>query len=143
MDTLDRQPGEKFHTWAKRIQECMNFYYFPRSHALYPKSCKNINDYIVCIRYIRTRSNLNRCYYCKKWIDHGHDWKTRLENDHLHYKICPINAFHNQYTQNAIIIQKAFKSYITRKKFLAFLIIQRAILAWLYRPNGPIMKKAE
>ena len=76
MDTLDRQPGEKFHPWAKCIQECMEFYYITRSRVSYPNSYKSINNYIGCIRSLRVRPNLYSCYYCKKWYEHDHDWKT-------------------------------------------------------------------
>ena len=51
IDILNRQLGEKFYTWAKRIQECMKFYYFTRSHIPYFKSYKSINDYIICIKF--------------------------------------------------------------------------------------------
>src|SRR5271170_6483353 len=80
MDTLDRQQGEKFHTWAKRTQEYMQFYY-RFSYITYPKSNRVVNDYIGCIRRLRTELNLYRCDLCKEWWNQGHNEKTYLKID--------------------------------------------------------------
>ena|SRR2546421_8346 len=46
-------------------------------------------------------------------------------------------------TEPAEKIQFAWKNYLDRKRDQASRIIQEKVLEWLYRPGGPMMKKAE
>src|SRR5271170_5148902 len=120
----------------------MQFYY-NFSYIPYPKSNRVVNDYIGCIRRLRAEPNLYRCSLCKERWDQGHDVKTLSENRRMHDFICSSTYFYSRYIQKATAIQATFKGYITRKKFNASRIIQQAVLKWLYRPEGPMMRKAE
>ena len=102
-----------------------------------------MNEYIGCIRYLRAEPNLYRCDLCMERRDQEHNEKTYLKNMHMHHFICSSTYFYSRYTQKATAIQVTFKSYITRKKFNASRIIQQAVLKWLYRPGGPMMRTAE
>src|SRR5271156_4408059 len=104
MDGLDRQQGEKFHAWAKRTQEYMQFYY-SFSYIPYPKSNRVVNNYIGCIRRLRAEPNLYRCSLCKERWDRGHDVKTLSENRCMHDFICSSTYFYSRYTQKATAIQ--------------------------------------
>jgi len=65
MDRLDRQQGEKFHIWAKCIQEHLQFY--ECDDVSYPRSIIYVKVYIDIIREFKSRPNLRRCCFCKKW----------------------------------------------------------------------------
>ena len=80
---------------------------------------------------------------CRELYNKGHNHETYLKNMHMHYLICSSTYFYSRYTQKATAIQATFKGYITRKKFNASRIIQQAVLKWLYRPGGPMMRTAE
>ena len=60
MDNLDRQPGEKFHTWAHRIHnrytKC-TYWGVP-----YPASINSVNQYIERIRNSRKCYDCGRCF---------------------------------------------------------------------------------
>jgi len=46
-------------------------------------------------------------------------------------------------TELAKKIQFAWKNYLDRKRDQASRVIQERVLEWLYRPDGPMMKKSE
>jgi hypothetical protein len=46
-------------------------------------------------------------------------------------------------TEPAKKIQFAWKNYLDRKRDQASRVIQERVLEWLYRPDGPMMKKSE
>ena len=46
-------------------------------------------------------------------------------------------------TESAKKIQFAWKNYLDRKRDQASRVIQERVLEWLYRPDGPMMKKSE
>src|ERR1051325_4510564 len=46
-------------------------------------------------------------------------------------------------TKPARIIQYAWKRYQQKRKDCASRVIQQKVLEWLYRPDGPMMKKSE
>jgi IQ calmodulin-binding motif len=142
MDTLDRQPGEKFYIWAKRIQARLQFYESVWGVS-YPRTKILVNVYINIIRDYMHRPHFKHCNLCFELIDIGHNEDNAWFNFHLHYLVCPRSLAFGDNTINALRIQATFRGYITRKKFLASLNIQRPVLAWLYRPNGPMMRKAE
>ena len=139
MDTLDKQPGEKFYIWAKRIQARLQFYEsvwgvsYPRTKILY----------INIIRDYMHRPHFKHCNLCFELIDIGHNEDNAWINLYLHYLIYPNSLAFEYYTIAVLRIQALFRDYITQKKFNASRIIQHPVLAWLYRPNGSMMKKAE
>jgi len=67
MNGLDRQPGKKFHIWAKCIQEHLQFY--ECDNFSYPKSIISVKVYIDIIREFKSKPNLHRCCFCKKRWD--------------------------------------------------------------------------
>ena len=88
--------------------------------------------------------NYKMCFNgCYESIDYGHDWSTFLKNMRLHSFICPVSYLRPHYIDAVETIQEAWRNFIERKRNHASQTIQQAILPWLYRPGGPMMKKAE
>jgi hypothetical protein len=88
--------------------------------------------------------NIQPCLFgCGRNLDVGHSFTEKLQAQKWHQQICPRFWFFYEYTKNARVIQKAFRNYIHRKHSKAAKTIQRAVIHWLYRPDGPMMRKAE
>ena len=145
MDGLDRQPGEKFHEWASRIQcelRCFEGTYQP-----YPRSHQLVEQYIGRIRQPPSRPPLPLpymiCCFCNQMMYFGFDRTANDQLYNLHGYICPSNINYSRTVQKTIRFQKIFRGYITRKKLKAAKIIRQAVFPWLYRPGGPLMQKAE
>ena len=145
MDNLDRQPGEKFHTWAHRIHNRYQDYlgYSNTYDSPYPKSRGLINKYIECIR------NKKKCYDCGEYILIGQivflNWHMDIQEViksewKRHRKFC---YYIPQKRINAVItLQQAWRRRrIEHNCKIRFL--QKKILAWLYQPGRPMMKNAE
>lgn len=138
MDSLDRQPGEKFHTWAKRVHEYyLDFYCV----APYPISKVSVNNYIEKIR------NGKKCYNCGSYI---------VAEPCNYLTLADAWEAHSNYLCNGYCLRKEInariKASITlqmawrRKKIIykcKIRFLQKVILAWLYRPNGKLMKNVE
>lgn len=142
MDGLDRQPGENFHAWAKRIQDQLRHF---EGKQPYPRSHQLVEEYISRIRQQPPRQPLPyiiRCL-CGQRIHCGFDITTADQILNLHRYICPGNLYYHRTVQRTIRFQKIFRGYITRKKLKAAKIIRQAVFPWLYRPGGPLMQKAE
>ncbi|CAB4407447.1 unnamed protein product [Rhizophagus irregularis] len=118
-DGLGRQDDESFHTWARRIQNAVQYYEtcsrIGYKRPPYPRSRQDVYAYIVHIRRI----------------------VSRLPNS------CPKHFNFDYYTHHAEMIQKAFRRYIERRNNKAARIIQKVAIPWLYRPGAPLIQKAE
>jgi hypothetical protein len=141
MDTLERQPGEKFHDWAKRIQILVIFYdgYCPRL-----RTQEVVETEIGFLRLKMQIPNLRICVWgCGRLLNLGHSFAEASQVKKWHRKICPRYWLFDQNTKRARVIQKAFRSYMHRKYSKAAKTIQQAVIHWLYKPDGPMMRKAE
>jgi hypothetical protein len=90
------------------------------------------------------RPNLHPCFWgCGYNLDIGHSSAEACLAKRWHHKICSQFWFFDENTKSTRVIQKAFRNYIHRKYFKAARTIQQAVIHWLYRPDGPMMRKAE
>ncbi|GBC32455.2 hypothetical protein GLOIN_2v1877637 [Rhizophagus irregularis DAOM 181602=DAOM 197198] len=148
-DGLGRQDDESFHTWARRIQNAVQYYdtcsRIGYKWPPYPRSRQAVYAYIVHIRRIVSRlPNRWYCTYCKYFIDRG--WGADASMDQavrLHLYSCPKHFNFDYYTHHAEMIQNAFRRYIERRNNNTARIIQKVAIPWLYRPGFPLMQKAE
>src|SRR5271154_7456734 len=106
MNGLDRQPGKKFHIWAKCIQEHLQFY--ECDNFSYPKSIISVKVYIDIIREFKSKPNLRRCSFCRELYNKEYNHETYLKNMHMHYLICSSTYFYSRHTQKATAIQAVF-----------------------------------
>jgi hypothetical protein len=138
MDTLDRQPGEKFYDWAKRIQILVVFY---DDYCSRLRTQKVVETEIDILRLKMQIPNLRLCFWgCGHLLNLGYSFAEASQAKKWHHKICPRYWL---FDQNTKVIQKAFRNYIHRKYSKAAKIIQQAVIYWLYKPDGPMIRKAE
>jgi hypothetical protein len=87
MDTLERQPDEKFHDWAKCIQILVVFYdgYCPRL-----RTQKVVETEIDILRLKMQILNLRLCFWgCGHLLNLGHNFAKAKQAKKWHHKICP------------------------------------------------------
>jgi hypothetical protein len=88
--------------------------------------------------------NIQPCLWgCGHNLDVGYSFAKECQAQKWHQQICPRFWFFYKYTKNARVIQKAFRNYIHRKYSKPAKTIQQAVIHWLYKPDEPMMRKAE